>query len=312
MQSWPYERPTDYKIDDPYSYPTQAESTLAFLEKTASSIDESKSAFKASLSNITKPTPDMLGYGSQSLYGSAVSAPAPAPIAKPKPKPRSRGRKPANKPEPISKIDQSMPSPMTPQSLKQSDKFGMLPRDDMNDMRVRSTATPTPWRIDDINAPSGTPHSQLPAQPSQQHHQLHASHASHQHSASALSGTQSHSVERNITIPHTTEVNTTYNHTTNQTYQYSGYPSYLPGATKSESSMYSAQGTVHHPHTRSESLTTNTSTVSSASSGSHMLSSYSSAPSNAYASQPAVSTFNQTVSLVKIGNFPHITGPNSK
>lgn len=278
-------------MDDPYSYPVQGESTLSFLEKTASSIDESKSAFKASLSNITKPTADMLGYGSQSLYGStALNTNEPAPIAKPKPKPKPRGRKPANKPEPVAKVE-TIPSPMAPHSMKHPDRYSLSGRDEL---AMRST--PTPWRIDDINA-SGAPaaHAIQPLAAQQPH----ASHG-HHHSApatstaSALGATQSHPTERNITIPHT-DVNTTYNHTTNQTYQYAGYPSYLPGS-KPESSMYSAQGTVHHPHTRAESLNTNTSTTSSLSS-SNMPSAHSSAASsNPYSSQPTASTYNQTVS----------------
>lgn len=278
-------------MDDPYSFPVQGESTLSYLEKTASSIDESKSAFKTSLSNITKPTADMLGYGSQSLYGGAtLNTSEPAPIAKPKPKPRSRNRKTAIKSEPIAKVE-STPSPMASHAIKQPNKFGLSDRDEMGDMRVRST--PTPWRVDDLNAPNGPVHGTQQLTPQQpQHQQSHAS-LSHHHStsapsaaaATALGGTQPHPTERNITIPHT-DVNTTYNHTTNQTYQYAGYPSYLPG-NKPESSMYSAQGTVHHPHTRAESLSSSTSTASSLNS--------SNVP-NLYTSQTTASIYNQTVS----------------
>lgn len=258
---------------------------MSFLEKTASSIDENKSAFKASLSNITKPTQDIFGYGSQPLYGSSGSVATPAQIPKPKPKPRSRGRKTAIKPEPKTKIEPT-PSPISiaSHSIKPSDKFSSVGgSDDANDMRVRST--PTPWRIDEMSVASGS--VQLP-----QAQQLLIPHG-HQHSSSTLSGTQSHSTERNITIAHT-DVNTTYNHTTNQTYQYSGYPSYLP-STKPESFMYSAQGTVHHPHTRAESSTTNTSTVSNSTSP-HIHSAYS-ASHIPQSNQPAT-TFNQTVSNV--------------
>lgn len=78
----------EFKMDDHYAgYPMESiesESTLSFLEKTASSIDESKSAFKTSLSNITKPNPDILGYSSQALYGSS----APSIPAKSKAKPK--------------------------------------------------------------------------------------------------------------------------------------------------------------------------------------------------------------------------------
>lgn len=75
-----------------YPYPMEsAESTLSFLEKTASSIDESKSAFKTTLSNITKPpTPDISPYGSS--QSPSTFSPAPA---KPKAKPRPRSKKAA-------------------------------------------------------------------------------------------------------------------------------------------------------------------------------------------------------------------------
>lgn len=239
----------------------------------------------------------MFGYGSQPLYGSSGSTAAPTQISKPKPKPRSRSRKSVIKQEPMSKID-STPSPIStaPHSMKPSDKFSLVgARDDMNDMPVRST--PTPWRIDDMSVSSGSVHAPpLLQQPQAQ--QLSTSH-SHQHSSPSLSGTQSHSTERNITIAHK-DVNTTYNHTTNQTYQYSGYPSYLPSA-KSESSMYSAQGTVHHPHTRADSSTTSTSTASSTTSP-HIHSAY----ATSHIPQPNQSavTFNQTVSnnICKIFN----------
>lgn len=79
--------------DDSYNpYPMDGgQSTLSYLEKTATSIDENKSAFKASLSNITKPTIETSPYGQPSQ---PYTNPAPPPT-KPKPKPRSRSKKTA-------------------------------------------------------------------------------------------------------------------------------------------------------------------------------------------------------------------------
>lgn len=235
----------DFKMDEQYgSYPMAGESTLSYLEKTASSIDERKSAFKATLSNITKPTPEMLGYGSQSLYGGSSSSQAPA---KPKAKPRSRGRKPANKTETMIKPD-PIPSPVHSLPMKQPDKTTSISKDNMIDARLKQQQ-PGGWRIDETNKQMSSDH-------------FHGS-------AAAMS---TYSGEKNLTIPHT-DVNTTYNHS-NQTYQqYSsshsaGHSLAQPapfGSThahsKPESSMYSSHGTVHHPYTRTETTISNTPTV---------------------------------------------------
>lgn len=241
---------SDFKMDDQYgNYPMEGESTLSFLEKTASSIDESKSAFKASLSNITKPTPDMLGYGSQSLYGNSSSTPVKA-----KAKPRSRSRKTGNKTENLMSSD-PISSPVQPLPMKQTEK---MPQSSMINtkediMDPRSKPSSSGWRMDDKSAAS----KQM----------------STEHYAGSIGSMGLHSMsstEKNLTIPHT-DVNTTYNHS-DQTYQYSGHPStHVPPSqfllshshSKPESSMYSSHGTVHHPYTRAETSVSNSPTVTS-------------------------------------------------
>lgn len=233
---------SEFKMNDQYgSYPMEGESTLSYLEKTASSIDERKSAFKATLSNITKPTPDMLGYGSQSLYSGGSAQPP----VKPKAKPRSRSRKTPAKTETILKPD-PIPSPVQSLPMKQPDKTASISnthhKDNVIDSRLKSQ-TPGGWRIDETqNKP-----------------QLSSDH----YHGSAVPSMSSYPAEKNLTIPHT-DVNTTYNHS-NQTYQqYSSSHStaghslvqqspFALTQSKPESSMYSSHGTVHHPYSRTES-----------------------------------------------------------
>lgn len=226
--------PSEFKMDEQYGpyNPIEGETTLSFLEKTASSIDESKSAFKSSLSNITKPTSDMIAYGAPSLYGNAnIQA-----SAKPKAKPRSRSRKTANKSEssvssdPISTPVQSLP--MKPDLMQPSSIANA--KDNM--INARPKATSSGWRVEEASA--GNKH--MPTE----------------HYSSSMISHSTIPGEKNITIPHT-DVNTTYNHS-NQTYQYSGQtvvpptPFPLSQQNKPESSMYSSHGTVHHPYTRPE------------------------------------------------------------
>lgn len=264
----------DYKMNDQYApyHMDGTESTLSYLEKTASSIDESKSAFKATLSNITKPTPDMLGYGggsgsmssisgSQSLYGSSNSsnnsnsnnssliAQQQQPV-KPKPKPRPRGRKPATKVDPIpSSPVQSLP--MNKGGLV--DKPALISSNNIKDSNLKPSPIGGHWRMDETNAATAA--------------------------ASSAMGSYALAAEKNLTIPHT-DVNTTYNHS-NQTYQQYSSPhsssshsrigsgtgsgsgsGSIPTHSQSKpesSSMYSSHGSVHHPYSsRTESTSTAT------------------------------------------------------
>lgn len=246
--------PNDFKMDDQYSnYSMEGESTLSFLEKTASSIDESKSAFKASLSNITKPTPDMLGYGTQSLYASSSGTHTPI---KAKAKSRSRGRKTTNKTDNLLTSEPTS-SPIQPLPMKQTDKIQQSSnaKDDIIDSRLKSSSSSSSlsgaWRIDE----KITSNKQL----------------STEHFSGPVGGMNSHSIalgEKNLTIPHT-DVNTTYNHS-DKTYQYSGQSSthVLPSPfllshsqSKPESSLYSSHGTVHHPFSRPETSISNSTSV---------------------------------------------------
>lgn len=277
------------------------ESTLSYLEKTASSIDESKSAFKATLSNITKPTPDMLGYGgggmggiggTQSLYGSSNNSSSnlmtqQQPV-KPKPKPRPRGRKAATKVDPVpsSPVQQSLP--MNKGGLV--DKPALISSNNIKENNPKPSSIGGHWRMDETNAVAG----------------------------SGMGSSYVLAAEKNLTIPHT-DVNTTYNHS-NQTYQqYSSphssshsrigsgsgsgsgaIPTHPHSQSKSEtSSMYSSHGSVHHhPYSaRTESTSTVTTNSVQTSSNSASMSAH-----NPYSVHSMSSSVSQATSNLSSSN----------
>ncbi|XP_031636491.1 uncharacterized protein LOC116349266 isoform X4 [Contarinia nasturtii] len=222
----------EFKMEDHYGAtystmePLASESTLSILEKTASSIDESKSAFKASLSNITKPNTDMLTYGTQSLYGNSNASQAPV-----KAKTRARGRKTGNKAENLLKSEPITSSPVSSLPMKKNERISASSTKVDDVIESHSKSIPVGWSVDEA-------HIAKKLNPADNY--------------SSSIGVGLHSIssnEKNLTIPHT-DVNTTYNHT-DQTYQYSGQtPALGPTSpfllshsqNKPESSMYSSHG----------------------------------------------------------------------
>lgn len=216
--------------DSMYGYPADvqhSESTLSYLEKTASSIDESKSAFKATLSNITKPpTPEIPPYASSQSPSFFAAA-----TAKPKPKSRPRAKKAAAQPvvpSPAAHVPQ-MNEVIKPKAPKEKASKRSKAENAANVYTPPATVDASQSNL----IPSSGSHTKSPHYPYSDYHHMHpnsglATSAYHPHSVSSQSSNSSvtsvnNAPTTNIPSAPTTPTNS-YSRSSQQSFSYQTAP----------------------------------------------------------------------------------------